>query len=268
MNEELTFIETANNIDKQNKKITTYVLDIENPNNQKNNNLKISKNIICPNCKENALLCFNGYKLTLTSCKNGHTTENILLNEFEKTQIIDESTIICDECKEKDKSNTYENKFNRCLTCKLNICPLCTSSHQNKKHNIIDYDVKNCICDIHFELYNSYCYDCKKDICVMCEKEHNAHCLVYYGSIIPDINDMKDKMKDLREKIEEFKNYINEIINKLNITMENLDNLYKINDDIINNYENKNRNYLALQNVNDINDIIRNLTEDINKIVK
>ena len=100
----------------------------------------------------------------------------------------------------------------------------------------------------------------------MCEKGHNAHCLVYYGSIIPDINDMKDKMKDLREKIEEFKNYINEIINKLNIIMENLDNLYKINDDIINNYENKNKNYLALQNVNDINDIIRNLTEDINKI--
>ena len=39
-------------------------------------------------------------------------------------------------------------------------------------------------------------------------------------------------MMDLRKKVEEFKNYINRIINKLNNIMENLDILYKINDDM------------------------------------
>ena len=265
INEELTFIETANNIDKKMNKIKAYVYDMENPN-QKSINKKISKSIICPHCKENALLGFNEYKLILSSCKNKHTTENILLSQFQKTQEIDESKIICEECKENDKSNTYENQFNRCLTCKLNICPLCTRGHKNKKHNIIDYEEKNNICDLHSELYNSYCHNCQKDICVMCEKEHNIHCLVYYGSMMPDINKLKEKMKDWRDKIEAFKNSINEIIEKLNFIMENLDIVYKINDDIINNFEAKNRNYLTLQNVNDINDNIQRFIGDINNI--
>ena len=266
INEELTFFEIANIEDKKRNKMKILIYDIEKENPQANKKLEFSKNIICPKCKEDALLNYNEYKFNLSSCKNEHKIENILLNEFENTQMIDESTIKCESC-EKDKSIIFENKFNRCLSCKMNLCPLCSSSHINKKHNIIDYDNKNYICELHYELYNSYCQNCKKDICVICEKDHNKHEIIYYGSIIPDVNKMKNNFKELRNKIEEYKNFILEVINKLNSVMENLDIYYKINNDILSKFEMKNRNYLILQNMNNINISIYNCIEDINNII-
>ena len=47
--------------------------------------------------------------------------------------------------------------------------------------------------------------------------------------------------------------------------MNNLDIYYKISSDIINNYENKKRNYPILQNINDINDFMKNLNKTIPK---
>ena len=109
------------------------------------------------------------------------------MEEFEKTQYIDESKIICDDCKKQNKSESYMNKFYICCNCKINLCPLCQNKH-DKSHDFIDYDIKNFYCDIHYDLYNLYCIDCKKDICTMCEKEHSNHKLVTYGSFMPDIN--------------------------------------------------------------------------------
>ena len=48
-----------------------------------------SKYIICPECKENARILITGYKIGFDDCKNGHKTNNILINDFDKTQIID-----------------------------------------------------------------------------------------------------------------------------------------------------------------------------------
>ena len=44
-----------------------------------------SKNIICPECKENIKMDIIDYKINIYECKNGHKKENILLNEFEET---------------------------------------------------------------------------------------------------------------------------------------------------------------------------------------
>ena len=54
-----------------------------------NNKIK-SKNIICPKCKENIKMDLKDYKINLYDCINGHRTDNILLNEFEETQMIDQ----------------------------------------------------------------------------------------------------------------------------------------------------------------------------------
>ena len=83
----------------------------------------------------------NDYKINLYGCKNGHSIDNTLLNELKKTQYIDISKIICKICKE-NKNNTFENIFYNCLTCNINLCPLCKSSY-DKSHDIIDYDQKN-----------------------------------------------------------------------------------------------------------------------------
>ena len=73
------------------------------------------------------------------------------MNEYEETQKIDISKIICDICKINNKNNSYNNVFNICNTCNKNMCPLCNSGH-DKNHMIINYDDKNYICKKHNDL--------------------------------------------------------------------------------------------------------------------
>ena len=159
INEELKLSEIIGK-DKKDK-IKILVNSLDNINN--NNSLKKSEYIICPQCKENIKFKIEDYKISLYKCKNGHRIDNILLDEFEKTQYIDISKIECNICKENNKSNTYNNEFYICLTCRINICPLCKSSH-DKLHNIINYEQKNYICERHNETYIKYCDECKKNI--------------------------------------------------------------------------------------------------------
>jgi len=142
------------------RKIRNIMNIVVNENNDpiRKDNIKESKEIICPKCNENILIKIDEYKIYLFNCKNNHEKNNILLNEYENN--IDISKIICNNCKIKNKSNTDNNEFYRCNTCKINICPLCKSSH-NKEHIIINYDNKNYICEIHNKEYVKYCKDCK-----------------------------------------------------------------------------------------------------------
>ena len=108
------------------------------------------------------------YKIKLFKCKNKHEINNLSFEEFEKIQNIEESNIKCDKCKINNKGK-FENIFYKCNTCKMNICPLCKLNH-DKLHNIINYDLKKYICDIHNEKYISYCKNCNKNICINCSK--------------------------------------------------------------------------------------------------
>ena len=268
INEELTFEEQANSEDKKRNKISILVFDkIDNAErtNNKNNKLKKSSNIICPECKENIRIYVNNFKITLENCKNMHKIENLLINEFEKSQNIDESQILCQKCKI-DKSQMYNNKFYFCLECQLNLCPLCILQH-DKTHNIIDYEKKYFICKLHHEPYNSYCQECKNDICLMCEKGHEGHNIKTYGVIMPDLKVINNNLKNLRIKIDEYKKYIKEIIEKMNKLNDNLEIYYKIYNDIIKNYNIKNRNFILLENMNGINTNMNKSIENLNKII-
>ena len=124
--------------------------------------------------------------------KNGHVVDDILFKDFEKTQTIDESLIICTKCK-KNKSSTYNKEMYICNECNMNLCPLCRSNH-DKNHKIIDYEQKYYICNVHNKEYNSYCETCNKDICLLCKKEHKDHDIISYDDIVPeDIN--KEEVK-------------------------------------------------------------------------
>ena len=141
---------------------------------------------------------------------------------------IDISKIKCDNCKIKNKSNTYNNEFYRCNICKMNICPLCKSNHNNN-HN---YDNKNYICELHNEDYIRYCKDCNLNICMMCFKEHKNHSIIDFGDIIiSEEYNIKEKDK-LKEYINKLNNNINEIIEILIKVKENIDiyyNIYNLN---------------------------------------
>ena len=95
-----------NESDKRNNKIIILVYTI---------NIIKSNEIICPICKEICKYEIKDYKIKLYDCKNGHIIEDIKLNEFVNKQNIDISEIKCDNCKEKNKSNTKNNDNGRLI---------------------------------------------------------------------------------------------------------------------------------------------------------
>jgi hypothetical protein len=125
-----------------------------------------SKEFICPICKNCCIIDFKDYKMTFRNCEKNHTIENLLLEEYDKTQKIIKNKS-CHECE-----NKYDNIYYKCLKCKKTLCSLCKSKH-DKNHIIIDLNSVNYRCNIHGEKYMSYCLDCKTNLCKICEKTHN-----------------------------------------------------------------------------------------------
>ena len=50
----------------------------------------------------------------------------------------------------------YNNEMYICNGCDILLCPLCKNNH-NKEHNIINYELKNYICNKHNESFIAYC---------------------------------------------------------------------------------------------------------------
>jgi len=197
---DLSFNELANNIDK-NRKIMYILVYERNLNKVKNNKIKINE-IICNKCGENIRILIEDYKIKLFGCKNGHEINNISFEEFVNIQNITESKIECYICKEKNKEKTYENIFYKCNSCKINLCPICKSKH-DQSHNIINYDLKYYICDVHIDRYIAYCKTCNKNICLYCGNEHINHEIALYK--IEDKDKKINELNELRNKIDKLK---------------------------------------------------------------
>ena len=263
LNLELTLIQQINSLDKQRSQMNVLVYEKKNENENKDKGSVKSKEIICPECKDNCLFNIYNYKIDLFDCKNGHK-KNILINEFINSQYINESKILCDNCKKVDKYNAYNKNFFKCITCKQNLCPLCNNNH-NKNHTTVDYDTMNYLCEEHNDFYVSYCNICKKNLCMSCEINHdNKHNLINYKNILPNLEEIKLNLDKFREKINLLNNNIKNIINILNKVSENMELYYKINYDIYKNYDIKKKNYQVLKNI----ELIKNNIEflEIDKI--
>ena len=251
---------------KTKKKIQ--ILVISNEEELPQNNFKISKEIICPQCFLPCLIKFNGYKIAFSCCKNNHTVKDVLLSDYKNKQKIDESKIICDICKKQNKAKTYENQFYRCLTCKKNICPLCKSAH-NIEHEIINYDLCNFVCLIHNEKFNSFCKECKINLCMECESEHiDKQNLIYFRDILPNKNKLKQNLKELKTKIEKYKVKINEIKKSLDNAIINLENYYEINDNLMKEFDAKKKNYYLFKNINEIDKNNNFIIGEINNLIQ
>ena len=263
---DLTFNEQANELDKNRKKMNIIVNRIGEILPIKKEIL--SKDIICPDCKENILINIKNFKINLHDCKNKHNINNILLNSFEKTQKIDLNQIICNNCNKTNKGNSHKNQFFICNNCNQNLCPLCKSIHE-QNHMIINYDDKNYICKKHNEIFTKYCEKCNKDLCMICENEHDNHKLIDFKKLVINKDNLLKINKDLNQVINNCKDKINEIKNIFDLMMNLLDIYYNINNDIINNYNVNKRNYYVLQNMNNIRNnnekLINNLRNIINK---
>ena len=118
-NQELTFQEMMNEEDKIRNKMN--ILVFKNEIEQEEKDIIKSKDIICPTCGESIKIEIINYKIKLYECKNGHIIDNILLNEFEKTQYINNKEIKCKICNNNNKSNSYNKIFFKRSECKKNI---------------------------------------------------------------------------------------------------------------------------------------------------
>jgi len=228
-NYELTFEETINKTDKDKNKMIIQV-ELNEPKEKEGKNLVQSKEIICPECKENCFLNIENYKISLNGCKNKHKINNIFLNKFQNTQFTDEYKILCEDCKDTNKGRAYENKFYICNSCNKNICPLCKSKHHGMKHNIISFEEKNYKCNIHNSNYNFYCENCKKDICNQCLKDHNNHKTLILANLIPNNEEFKNN--ELNQYIDTLKKDIKKINEILENTLQNIEEYYKIYNNI------------------------------------
>lgn len=164
INEELTFSQQVNERDRKIKKMNILVFEEEEKNDIKQNEIK-SKEVICPDCGENALIQFKDNKIDLYGCKNGHNN-NLLYEEFEKTQKIDLSKIKCDKCKEQNINDMNNNEFYICSLCKKKFCEFCKSI-KDKNQNIINYNKENC----------------KENNCMPFKKENKSHnnTIIFYA---------------------------------------------------------------------------------------
>jgi hypothetical protein len=243
----LTYEQIINKLDKNRKTMSILVNElISDDINDESNKIKLIYPI-CIKCKQNIILDINDFKIILSQCRNEHKNK-ILINEYEKNQIIDIKKIKCDECIINNKFNTYNNEMYICNNCDKILCPLCKNNH-DKKHNIINYDLKNYICKIHSENYISYCNKCKINLCLKCQKEHKLHETILYSNIMPDKDDLTNKLNNFRNILNKFNKNIEKIINKLKNIKDNMEILYNIYYEMINKYEDKYRNYEILMSL-------------------
>ena len=177
-------------------------------------NKKRAKYIICPTCNTNCIFSLDNYKICLSKCLNGHEQSNILLNEFERTQYIDESKILCDKCGN-NKFKAYGNQFYHCCSCDQNLCTLCESRHTSG-HNTLDYEAIPFKCNKHNGAkYNSYCTECKQNLCKLCESEHKEHKVVFFNDLV--IKRDYTQLKVFKEKLDRLNDDIKDITNKFKI---------------------------------------------------
>ena len=265
-NGELKLDDISNFEDKKRNKMNILVNELEGTQVQKKDQSECivkSKEIICPKCQENIKINIKDYNICLFQCKNKHKLD-LLFNEYDQTQNINLSKIVCQMCNNYNKGNVHNNVFYRCNNCKLNLCPICYSKH-NKNHNTINYDNKNYICEIHNKIFIAYCENCQNNICLFCEQNHNNHNIIHFGKLIPNENKINNYLELLKEKIAQIKDQIKQIMKKLKNIMDNFDIYYNINENLIRGYNKEKISYERLYNINNIDK--NNIIQDINNII-
>ena len=296
--QKLTFNKIANKEDRIRKIMSIIVYDKETEI-KKNKILTKSKYIICPNCQEFILIKITNYRIKLFNCKNNHIIDNLSFKDFEKTQYIDYSKIICENCKERSLTEFNMDKFYKCYECNINLCIICRNIHE-WDHNIMEYSKINYICRKHNDNFTNYCENCKMNICMECEDEHKIkkHNLIYFGSIVSDKKQLSNEIQNIKKlyidkcnkdftqiiiKLNEAKDIIsafdfyNQLYNEITKSFEsmieitnelkyNFNSYYNIKNDIISNFQKNQKYYHILINLKEIenND---DLIEDINKII-
>ena len=135
---------------------------------------------------------------------------------------------------------------------------------------LLRFDQKKYLCSKHNNSFIKYCEDCCLNIWYLCNNEHAYHKTISIIDINKDIEKSKNKLKDFRIILDTLNEQINEITSKLYKLIDDLNIYYEINNNILNNYDDKKINYQAFKDINEINinneiyEKIKNINETTN----
>jgi len=264
-------LKIKNKIDKNEVKIL--VINLRNIKGSIKPNQK-APNIICPICKQLALIKINDGNITIDNCIKKHSCTDLTIDQFASGQNYDDSHVKCDNC----QNLKYLYKLFYICSCGEKLCPICQLGH-NSEHTFINYNNKFNQCIKHSIEFTSYCKECNTNLCPICEKNHK-HKITYYKSVLPSekkINEIKTYITDLQNKVSKFKVELlklDGICSKFFINISDIfDEFMKINYNMtktlnnLNNYESM-KNVINFKNKKLIKDllIIINETSSKNKL--
>ena len=239
-------------MDLINKIVNQMEIIVKSKEELKNQIIVKSKQIICPMCHEPCKIRFENNRISLYDCIYNHNLQDINLKDFHRTQEINLSKIICNVYQERNKGNSNNNEFFKCLTCKYNLCNLCKSSH-DPRHIVVEYALKNSICGKHNDKFTNFCFSCKLNLCISCESEHRKHETIYFGDILQNTDELKSLLLNIKNDKDLFKNQLKEVIKKLTEFSENMDIYYEIKNDVMNNYDIRNKDFYMLHDLYEVN---------------
>ena len=189
-------------------------------------------------------------------------------NKIKKEVISNE--IICPECKESSLMSIKDFKLNF-YDCKNNhkIENILINKFKETQKMLISNKSKaeNYICKKHNLKYFDFCKTCKKNICNICENNHKNHELINFKDILPEQNELFKIEAELRNLIDKFKEKIKLIIKIFKKMIIQLEFYYKINNNILNNFNINKVNYHSLLNINEIKNSSQILITELNNII-
>ena len=222
---------------------------------------------------------FNDQNLIINmKCLNNHENKDEISN-------IQNKNIKCNKCGE-----TKNKEFYYCGNCIKILCNKCCDSHKNEGHKIIELKNVDFICSEHNNNFVGYCQKHNINYCKNCQhfKENNSNVFKELSekeiSNFIEINNKNESLLlDFDKHFQTLKKYFEDVQRIYNLFKNNIENKIKFYKDIINLYQNKNKehkiNYQMIKNLHDnqfnINPlilegskIINNMIDNFNKINK
>lgn len=117
---------------------------------------------------------------------------------------------------------------------------------------MVEYEQKNSICPRHNDKFTKFCFVCKLNLCITCELEHKEHETIYFGEMLPNTDKLKSLLLQIKNDKDLFKDQLKEVIKKLTEFSENINIYYEIKNDIMNNYDIRNKDFYMLDNLYEV----------------
>ena len=171
-----------------------------------------------------------------------HGDQEIKLSDSVKSLTI--NNCINSKCEICSKfSKKIHKKF--CIHCNKIICKECLKNHESNE-KLLNVSEMNTKCHLHLENFLFYCYDCDKSLCESCisSREHKFH-----------KKDLLNELEPNEEKINYFENLNEKYLKEKNMLLmkiEELDNLIKLNELLLNSFKKNPEAYRYIMNINNL----------------